>query len=110
MVLGKPLNQASGGEGINLQEKATVKGAGLLAKQIGARFGLEDVSVEETETGASVLSIGKYLSPRLYISYGMGILEPVTVVQLQYELSDIWTLEATSGTETRAGIQFDYEP
>jgi translocation and assembly module TamB len=52
-------------------------GAGLVAKRIGARLGLDEAGVEENDLiGGSALTIGEYLSPRLYLSYGVGLFEP----------------------------------
>jgi len=41
---------------------------------------------------------GKYLSPRLYISYGVGLLQPLNTVRIRYTLSTRWMLEAESGS------------
>jgi translocation and assembly module TamB len=53
-------------------------GAGLVAQRIGKRLGLDEAGVEENEMiGGSALTIGEYLSPRLYLSYGVGCSNPV---------------------------------
>lgn len=113
LVLGRPLDQASSGEGATLSSAALslgLKGGDALARQIGSRFGLSDVGVSQSsELGQSALTLGKYLSPRLYLSYGVGLVDPVSVVRLRYELSDHWALEAASGTETSGAITFYYE-
>ncbi len=62
---------------------------GLVAKRIGQRLGLDEAGVEENDMiGGSALTIGEYLSPRLYLSYGVGLFEPGEVVALRYKVSD----------------------
>ena len=86
-------------------------GAGLVAKRIGARLGLDEAGVEENEMiGGSALTIGEYLSPRLYLSYGVGLFEPGEVIALRYKLSDDVGVSVQRGTEeTRAGIEYRIE-
>lgn len=113
LILGRPLDSVSSSEGATLAGAATslgLRGGNLLAQQLGSRFGLEDVEVGQSDAlGQSALTLGKYLSPRLYIGYGIGLIEPVSVVRLRYELTDHWALEAASGKETTAAIKFNYE-
>ena len=54
--------------------------------------------------------MGKYLSPGFFVSYGIGLFEPGTVITLRYEFSDRWALEATDAPEEqRAGINYRIE-
>ena len=86
-------------------------GAGLVAKRIGARLGLDEAGVEENEMiGGSALTIGEYLSPRLYLSYGVGLFEPGEVIALRYKLTDDVGVRMQRGTEeTRAGVEYRIE-
>ena len=86
-------------------------GAGLVAKRIGARLGLDEASVEENEMiGGSALTIGEYLSPRLYLSYGVGLFEPGEVIALRYKLTDDVGVRIQRGSEeTRAGVEYRIE-
>ena len=43
------------------------------------------------QTQASLL-VGKYLTPELFVSYGIGIFEPVSTLRLRYTLSSRWKL------------------
>lgn len=113
LVLGRPLERAGAGDGDALASAAAslgTRGGNLLAKQIGSEFGIDDVSVEESEElGGSALTLGQYLSPRLYVSYGVGFAEAVNLIRMRYELSDHWALEAASGREASAAIKFNVE-
>jgi translocation and assembly module TamB len=54
--------------------------------------------------------VGTYLSPGLFVSYGVGLFEPGTVITLRYEISERWSLEATdSPDDQRGGIHFRIE-
>jgi translocation and assembly module TamB len=86
-------------------------GAGLVAQRIGKRLGLDEAGVEENEMiGGSALTIGEYLSPRLYLSYGVGLFEPGEVIALRYKLNKAVGVRIQRGTEeTRAGIEYRIE-
>lgn len=81
--------------------------------QLGAGNGSFDVSKQNVQTTSGVqtasLFFGKYLSPRLYISYGVGLYDPITVKRLIYKLSEKWTLQAESGAANSADIIYTLE-
>lgn len=116
IVAGKPLDDigADEGEGDALQAATRSLGAaagGLLAKNIGRRLGVDELAVKDDEMlGGSALTIGQYLSPRLYLSYGVGLFEPGEVVTLRYKLSEDLDVKAQTGPkDTRAGIEYRIE-
>jgi translocation and assembly module TamB len=60
--------------------------------------------------GGAALTVGQYLSPRLYLSYGVGLFEPGDVITLRYKLSEALALKTQRGPEdTRAGIEYRIE-
>jgi translocation and assembly module TamB len=114
LVTGKPLSEVGAGEGDAVQSAARSLGTaagGLLAKNIGRRLGVDEVGVKESEAiGGAALTIGQYLSPRLYLSYGVGLFEPGEVVTLRYKLSGKLTFEALNGSrDSRAGLEYRRE-
>ena len=76
LVAGKPLNEVGSGEGDMVQSAARSLGGAagnLLAKNLGKRLGIDEIGIEDTpEAGGSAFTVGQYLSPRLYLSYGVG--------------------------------------
>jgi translocation and assembly module TamB len=113
LLLGRPLGQASPQEGDLLANAAGalgLKGGNLLAKRLASRFGLEEARIE-SEGGyeEARLVVGRYLSPRLYVTYGLGLFEPVNVLRLRYILGRDWTLQAETGEETAADILYTVE-
>lgn len=113
LLLGRPLNQASPQEGDRLANAATslgLRGGNLLAKKLAARFGLEEARIEsDGSLDQASLVVGKYLSPRLYVTYGIGLFEPVNTFRIRYLLDDQWTLQAESGEGTSADILYVVE-
>jgi len=101
LLLGRPINQASTKQGNTLANAATalgLSGGDFLAKKIGHMFGIEDVKVESANGGQTAsLVLGKYLTPDLYISYGVGLLRATNTLQLRYQISTHWELKAQSG-------------
>jgi translocation and assembly module TamB len=116
LVAGKPLEDigAEEGEGDALQTATRSLGTaagGLLAKNLGKRLGVDEFAVKDDEMiGGAALTVGQYLSPRLYLSYGMGLFEPGEVVTLRYKLKEGLNVKAQVGPEdTRTGIEYRIE-
>ena len=85
-----------------------------MADNIRDKIGLDEFTLEsqETSTGSeqAALVIGKYLTPELYISYGIGLFEPLSTVRMRYSLTERWHLETQStGTESGGDIIYAIE-
>ena len=114
LITGKPLSQVKGGEGNMVNSAAQALGSAtgdLLAKSVGSRLGISDIGVSSNDTlGTTAFTVGKYLSPRLYLSYGVGLFEPGQVITLRYILSRRWNFEAQQSTNSsRASFNYRYE-
>ena len=113
LMLGRPADQAGRADGQLLYQAASSLGAAggeLLAKKIGSVFGLQDVSIQTGTTSQDTsLVIGTYLSPRLYINYGIGLLEPVNTFRLRYKLNKHWQFQSESGLHSGADILYTIE-
>ena len=114
LVLGKPVSSASSSQGNLLYGAATslgLAGGALIANKIGALFGIK-ASVEKTQpqqpTGQeqATLFLGRYLSPRLYVAYGVGIFEPANVFRVRYRITKDWLVQTESGTETGGDVLY----
>src|SRR5690606_205931 len=89
LTLGRPLPSLSSREmqQVDVAKSALNTGVGLLTAQLGARIGLDDAGVSNSRAlGGEVLGVGKYLSPKLYVSYGVSLLGTGQVVTLKYLL------------------------
>ena len=115
LITGKPLSEVKGGEGSLVSAAAQALGSAagdLLAKRIGSKLGVDDIGVSSNEAlgGNSAFTVGKYLSPRLYLSYGVGLFEPGEVITLRYRFSKRWNFEAQQATEfSRASFNYRVE-
>lgn len=113
IVAGKPLEEIGSGEGEGDAVQAATRSlgaaaGGLLAKNVGRRLGADELSVKDDEMiGGAALTVGQYLSPRVYLSYGVGLFEPGEVVTLRYKINNDLSVQAQRGPEdTRAGIEY----
>ena len=48
--------------------------------------------------------VGRYLSPDIYVSYGVGLVEAINTFTVRYQLSDQWHIKAESGESQGADI------
>jgi translocation and assembly module TamB len=113
LLLGRPLNDASPEDGDVLASAARslgLRGGRWLAGRIGSTFGLEEARIE-TEGGfeQASLVLGKFLSPRLYVSYGVGLFDEANTLLVRYLLSKKLTLEAATGENNRADLLYVIE-
>ncbi|HYQ73260.1 MAG TPA: translocation/assembly module TamB domain-containing protein, partial [Gammaproteobacteria bacterium] len=98
LVLGRPLqDNTSNSEQSALNNAALMlglTGGETLGKELGNRIGVDEVEVtsDAGDTTSASLLVGKYLSPKLFVSYGVGLFEPVSTLQLRYTLSSKWKL------------------
>jgi translocation and assembly module TamB len=113
LALGRPLSSASADESRQLDAASAALSAGgnLLASQLGAKIGLDEAGVLESRAlGGSVLGVGKYLSPKLYVGYGVSLLGTGQVLTLKYLLRKGYDNEIESSTvENKASVNWRKE-
>jgi translocation and assembly module TamB len=86
---------------------AAGQGLALLAAQLGPRVGLPDVSLEtDPIANETSLVLGRYLTPRLYVSYGVSITETLNTLKLRYTLGDHWVVRTELGTARGADLVY----
>ncbi|MGZ8246746.1 translocation/assembly module TamB domain-containing protein [Methylomagnum sp.] len=134
LVTGKPFGLASQQEGGMLQSAAASLGgsAGVfLAKEVSSRLGLGgfvDISMQSSlhtggfsqpylggatstasGTQSAALFLGKYLTPRLYVQYGMGLFQTAYVFRVRYELSKHWKIQTETGEYSGGDLLYQWE-
>lgn len=113
LTLGRPLSSLTGAEAgqLGAAKSALNAATGLLAAELGARIGLDDAGVTESRAlGADVLTVGKYLSPKLYVGYGVSLLGTGQVLMLKYLLRKGFDIQIESSTvENRASVNWRKE-
>lgn len=112
LLTGKPLRGTSDEEQESLNAAAAGMSAagGLLANDLRRRLGFEELQFQGGEdVQSSSILLGRYLTPRLYMSYDVGLTGKSEEVKLRYELTDRWALETASGEETGGDVIYTIE-
>ncbi len=88
---------------------ATERGGAIIAGQLGKYVGLDDIGLtEDADTGAELV-LGKFLSPRLYVSYGISLVDEINTLKLRYTIGDRWVISAESGRESATDVEYRIE-
>jgi autotransporter translocation and assembly factor TamB len=79
--------------------------------QLKSKIGIDRVDIESQggDMSRSMLSIGKYLTPQLYISYGYSVFDNEQSVKVRYKLSKRWEVEATRGANMAVDLYYRIE-
>jgi translocation and assembly module TamB len=112
LLTGRSIDTLQSGEAANINQAAenlAVSGGGLLLGGLGTRLGLDEVTVERTGEDDTSVVLGKALSPKLFVSYGISIAEAINTIKLRYTLNDRWSVKAESGLEQSADLEFRIE-
>jgi translocation and assembly module TamB len=104
LVLGRGLS------GSNKNDLALVQAAAgaLLAKgqsvslqaRIAQATGLDEVGISGSGVEGSVLTLGKRLSSRVYLTFERGLTGASNIAKLRYALTPRWSLETQAGSDT----------
>lgn len=94
---------ARGGSALAMQ------GGAILAQQLGSRIGLEDISLESTLDNETSLVLGKFLTPRLYVSWGVSLTQSINTLKMRYFINDRWTIRLESGEAQSVDLEYIIE-
>jgi len=110
LLLGRPIENASDKEGSMMTKAALalgLSGGDRIARLLGDQFGLDEMRVESGDnSNQTSLVMGRYLSPRLYVSYGVGLIEAINTLTVRYQISEKWQLKGESGEYQGADILY----
>jgi len=113
LVLGRT-TQGGGAESALLFKAANALGFGTdtLTKGLGEAFGLDSLQFDPggANGGGSALSMGRFLSPNLYVGYGVGVLDNANTFNVRYRLTERLTFESNaSAVGTGADLTYTLE-
>ena len=91
------------------QQEAAGQAAALLVSQFGSKLGIPDISVESDLSNETSLVLGKYLSPRLYVSWGVSLSEAINTFKMRYTIDDRWTVKTEAGKDRSADLVYTIE-
>ncbi|MCK9619237.1 MAG: translocation/assembly module TamB domain-containing protein [Methylobacter sp.] len=107
LITGGPLNQVSQAEGDMVASAALSYGASK-ASWIASKLGIGELEVEQGKTLQDTMaSVGRYLTPNLYVGTKVGLFNRQVVLVLKRKLTKTLNVETQTGTSQR--IKFNYE-
>ena len=128
LLFGRPIDGGAGGEFSAAAAALSlgIAGGDALASRIGKVIGLDQVSLGADATSSAWKSsnsglpgapgtdqtrftVGKYLSPKLFISYGVGLFDNGNVLRLLYDLGHGFKLRTEAGLETGGDVLYSVE-
>jgi translocation and assembly module TamB len=112
LLTGRSVDTLQSGEVQQLDSAAqslAVGGGGWLLGGIGSRLGLDEVTVEGSGADDTSVVLGKYLSTKLFVSYGISISEAINTIKLRYTLNSKWSVEAEAGLDQSADLEYRIE-
>lgn len=116
LVLGRGIDEtATPGERSAMSSAALslgLSGGSFLSQKFGSSLSLDEVSIGarpgQTSDQAQ-FTIGKYLSPKLFISYGIGVFQPGHTFRLLYDIGKHFKLSTESGIESGGDLLYTIE-
>ncbi|PZO08029.1 MAG: pathogenicity protein [Lysobacteraceae bacterium] len=112
LVFGRPLSTTTAGENKQLGAAALALGVGgnPVAQQLGTSLGFDEAGVSDSRNlGGATLTVGKYVLPRLFLSYGVSLVGTGQVVTLKYLLTRGFDITIESGNESAASLNWRTE-
>ncbi|HEX7236756.1 MAG TPA: translocation/assembly module TamB domain-containing protein [Gammaproteobacteria bacterium] len=115
LLFGRP---ATGSNAVGAEENSTLQTAALtlglqqalpVVQRIGNTLGLDELTVQSTDTDAGALMAGKYLSPRVYIRYSYGLFNRIGGFLLRFKVNDRLSIETRSGEQESMDLFYTIE-
>lgn len=66
-------------------------------------------TTQQTGVTDTMLTVGKYLTPELYLSYGRSLFTGSNLFRLRYDLSKHWQIETQTGSESGVDLFYKLE-
>jgi translocation and assembly module TamB len=113
LVLARPYDPKEGNLSLLLMGAGGVLAGDSLGTldQIKKRVGIDTVDIQagSGDVSRSMVTVGKYLTPQLYVSYGYGVLSEEQMVKVRYRLSKRWEVETFRGNAMGVDLYYRIE-
>ncbi|GJM11616.1 MAG: translocation/assembly module TamB [Pseudohongiella sp.] len=115
LVTGRPFSEIGQQDGDGDAVLAAIAKLGVgrsegLTNQVRNKLGLDVLSVDPTDDiNNSVLTIGKYITPDIFIRYGVGLFDSQSKLAVDYTLSERLKLKAESGEYQSVDVIYSVE-
>ena len=118
LVTGKPFRQDTGG---SQQEQVAQLAAAIFAGtsssssipgQLQQKLGIDSVGIESSSSGGisrSIVTVGKYLSPDLYVAFGRSLIGDDYYISTRYSFLKHWQIESRFGLQSGTDIFYRIE-
>jgi translocation and assembly module TamB len=116
LLFGRPVSGSNAAMGS--EETSTLQTAALtlglqqalpVVQRFGNTLGLDELTVQSTETDAGALMAGKYLSPRVYIRYSYGLFNRIGGFLLRFQVNERLSIETRSGEQESMDLFYTIE-
>lgn len=114
LVLGRALDTTTGSADLGTLQSAagallSESAASGVQSQIASAFGLDDfrIATDQDNLQQRIVTLGKRLSSRLYVSYEQSLQATTSVLLLRYTLSPRLTVEAEAGTRSALSLLYN---
>jgi len=109
IMFGKPASESNAGS--QAASQLGVEGTDMLARGVASKLGIQGASVESKEGSLqdAALFLGTYVSPKLYVSYGVGLFESSSTLRVRYKMNKRWAVQTESGTSRSGLLQYTGE-
>jgi translocation and assembly module TamB len=113
LILGQPYDPQKGNLAL------LVAGAGGLLTgdslsvldKMKSQLGIDTVDIQSggADMSRSMVTVGKYLTPQLFISYGYSVFSEEYLLKLRYRISKSWEVETWRGNQTGVDLYYRIE-
>lgn len=109
-MFGRPLAATDGRDAAQLEQAAAAFGGSALAQALAGEIGFDSASLGPARgLDGTVLTVGKRISPRLYLSYGMALSGTGQVLALTWSLRRWLAVRLEAGREQRLELEATVE-
>ena len=102
LVLGRPYDPKEGNLSLLLMGAGGLLAGDSLSTldQLKKQVGIDTVDIQSGggDFTRSMVSVGKYLTPQLYVSYGYGVFSEERMLKIRYRISKNWEVETFRGS------------
>ncbi|MFW6277971.1 MAG: translocation/assembly module TamB domain-containing protein [Halorhodospira sp.] len=113
LLRGRPMGAEGPGEDQMLASAALalgLYGGSGVVSSVAEQAGVQDFEIDAAGEGEDAqVVVSGYISPRLYVSYGVGVFSPVNTVTMRYFLTQQLYLEGISGEDSSLDLMYRFE-
>lgn len=113
LITGRPISEAGSADEAALL--GSIARLGLqrgrsISERVRGTLGLDTFAITNTgDIDNTLLTVGKYLTPSIFVRYGVGLFDSQSKVAVEYELTDTLKLQAESGEHQSLDLTYSIE-